>query len=256
MKKIILFVLCTAFIFGDYIAGYQIMKTQNEYQSGELAYSQLQELVHDPELTPSDTLEEPNPSQSDTEPALPSFDFAPLQSINSDVVGWIQIEDCEINYPVVQGTDNSYYLKHLFNQTYNSSGCIFLDYRSSADFSDRNSVIFGHHMKNGTMFSGLDLYKKQAFYEEHPSYQLFTLQSDLTVKIFAGYVANIWDDAWRVSFADEDDFSAWLEERIGKSLIQCDLTPTANDRIVTLSTCSYEFDNARFVLFGVIRNAN
>lgn len=111
-------------------------------------------------------------------------------------------------------------------------------------------------MKNGTMFSGLDLYKKQAFYDEHPIYQLHTLQADLTIEIFAGYVDNLQDDAWRVTFADDADFSAWLEERIEKSLIQCDLTPTGNDRIVTLSTCSYEFDNARFVLLGVICDAN
>lgn len=253
MKKIMCFILCTALLFGAYIAGYQILRTRNEYQSGESVYSELQELVREPDPTPSDALENDNPSQSDTGLVLPSFDFTGLQSINDDVVGWIQIENCGIDYPIVQGEDNDYYLKHLFDKTYNSSGCIFLDYRCSPDFSDRNSVIFGHHMKNGTMFHGLELYKKQAFYDEHPTYLMHTLQANYTIEIFAGYVANLQDDAWRVTFADDADFAAWIDERIEQSMIQCNLTPSYEDRIATLSTCSYEFDNARFVLFGVIR---
>lgn len=256
MKKLIYPLVCTALLFGVCIAGYQIMKARNEYQSGESVYSELQELVRKPDPTPSDTLESTNPSQSDTEPILSSFDFSALQSINEDVVGWMQIEDCGLDYPIAQGSDNAYYLTHLFDKTYNSSGCIFLDYRCNPDFSDRNSVIFGHHMKNGTMFSGLGLYKKQTFYEEHSTYLLHTLQADLTIEIFAGYVANLQDDAWRITFTDDEDFDAWIEKRIKQSVIQCNLTPTDNDRIVTLSTCSYEFDNARFVLFGVIREGN
>lgn len=113
MKKILCFIVCTTLLFGAYFAGYQIIKTRKEYQSGELVYSELQELVRDPETTPSDTLENTNPPQSDTEPVLPSFDFTGLLSINEDTVGWIQIEDCGIDYPIVQGEDNAFYLKHL-----------------------------------------------------------------------------------------------------------------------------------------------
>lgn len=256
MRKIVCVTICAAFFLGAFVAGYQIMKIRNEYQSGESAYSDLQKLVHESDPTPSNTLNNENPSQSDTEPESPSFDFSALLSINEDAVGWIQIEDCGINYPIAQGSDNAYYLKHLFDKTYNSSGCIFLDYRCSPAFSDRNSIVFGHHMKNGTMFSGLELYKNQAFYDEHPTYLLHTLQADLTIEIFAGYVANLQDDAWRVTFTDDEDFSAWLEDRLQQSVIQCGITPSCEDRIVTLSTCSYEFDNARFVLFGVIRTGN
>ena len=89
-------------------------------------------------------------------------------STNPDIVAWIYIEGTKINYPIVQGEDNSYYLKHLFSGEWNGSGCIFLDSRNDASFADRHSIIYGHHMKNGTMFTDLDKYKKQDFFDEHP----------------------------------------------------------------------------------------
>ena len=253
MRKIICFIILVVFALGAFVSGYHILRIKNEYQSGESFYSELKEYVREQDPTPSESLESEKRSQSDTEPKLPSIDFAALQDINNDVIGWIQIDGCGIDYPIVQGNDNFYYLKHLFDNSYNINGCIFLDCRNSSDFIDRNSVIFGHHMQNGTMFSNLDLYKKQAFYDVHPSYLLHTLQADYIVDIFAGYVSNLQNDAWRVTFEDDEDYSSWLDEQMQQSLIQCSVTPSCEDRIVTLSTCSYEFDNARFVLFGVIR---
>ena len=85
-----------------------------------------------------------------------------------------EIEGTKINYPIVQGEENSYYLKHLFSGEWNGSGCIFLDFRNDASFADRHSIIYGHHMKNGTMFTDLDKYKKQEFFDEHPIALLIT----------------------------------------------------------------------------------
>ena len=100
--------------------------------------------------------------------AAESQHVAGLKEINEDCVAWIYIEDTAINYPVVQGSDNSFYLKHLIDGKWNSAGCIFLDFRVDSNISDRHSIIYGHHMKDGTMFSGLTKYKKQDYYEAHP----------------------------------------------------------------------------------------
>lgn len=247
-------ILGAFFALGACKAGYLILKTQDEYHSGETTYEQLQDLVSKPSSDPkTKQLSQSDEIKTDSEKYISGVDFTALQNINSDIVGWLRIEGCEIDYPLVQGTDNGYYLKHLFNRAYNNSGCLFLDYRNAVSFSDSNNVVFGHHMKNGTMFSSLMKYKDQSFYDEYPSFYLFTPQTDYTVEIFAGYVANLQDDAWKIEFEDKNEFGEWLNERINSSMIRCDIQPTTEDTILTLSTCSYEFNNARFVLFGVLR---
>lgn len=250
MKKALYTILVLISAFGVCISGYQIIKIQNEYSSAKNSYEQLQELMRDTKSAQSSEPESNQQNQFDTKGK--NIDFNSLQSINPDVIGWLRFDGCKIDYPVVQGTDNNYYLKHLYDKTYNSSGCLFLDYRNSMTLSDRNSVIFGHHMKNGTMFSDLSRYKEQSFYDAHPTFTLYTPQTNYTVEVFAAYVADLQDDAWKLTFDDESDFSKWLDKRTEKSLIHCGTYPTSVDKILTLSTCSYEFENARFVLFGVL----
>ena len=154
---------------------------------------------------------------------------------------------------MVQGTDNQYYLKRLFNGKWNGSGCIFLDSRNSPDLSDRHSISYGHHMKNGTMFSGLTEYKKQGFYEGHPVVLLMMPEQNVRVEIFAGYVASVQENAWEIALGSDVEFGEWLEEAKERSCFKSEITPAVTDRIVTLSTCSYEFDNARFVLLGIVQ---
>ena len=182
----------------------------------------------------------------------PEVDFAALREINPDIVAWIYIEGTKINYPVVQGEDNSYYLKHLFSGEWNGSSCIFLDFRNDASFADRHSIIYGHHMKNGTMFTDLDKYKKQEFFDEHPVALLITPDKKYKVEFFVGYVAAPQDDAWEIGFT-EAEFEVWLQNAADRSCFTSEIAPNASDRILTLSTCSYEFDDVRFVLAGVLR---
>ena len=112
----------------------------------------------------------------------------------------------DLYYPVVQGRDNQYYLKRLFDGKWNSAGCIFLDSRNEPDFSDGHSIIYGHHMKNGTMFSGLTEYKKQEFYEGHPTILLVTPEQSIRVEIFADYVASVEDNAWEIAMGSDVEF--------------------------------------------------
>lgn len=233
-------------------AAHRIYQEHSEYREGADSYSVLEAYIKEPQTEPMP--EESKPEQdemSENAIAWPVVDFAALESINSDCVAWIRIDGTEIDYPVVQGHDNSFYLKHLFGGKWNGAGCIFLDSRVNPDLSDRHSVLYGHHMKNGTMFSDIAKYKDQTFYENHTTGMILTPTENYRIKFFAGYVAGADDEtAWKVTFATEDEYVDWLNETVGRSWFNSEVIPTAEDRVITLSTCSYEFNNARFVLIG------
>jgi len=116
-----------------------------------------------------------------------------------------------------------------------------------------NTVIYGHRMKNGTMFAALGNYQEQVYYDAHPVFLLVTPEGRYVVELFSGYVADTAESAWMLDFSDEQAYLAWLEEVGEKSAFSSKVSPRAEDRVVTLSTCSYEFENARFVLHGVLR---
>lgn len=257
MKKKRLYAILILFFAGIFAIGvFQVYRQLREYEEGDASYTDIEQYVSIEEEPEDDSDEQESESQSgesESDVSWPAVDFAALSEINPDIVAWIYIEGTEINYPVVQGSDNQYYLKHLFNGKWNSSGCIFLDSRNTPDFSDRHSIIYGHHMKNGTMFSGLTEYKKQEFYDAHPTVLLLTPEKNIRIEIFAGYVASVSDKAWEIALGSDKEFGDWLEAAEERSYFESEVTFAVTDRIVTLSTCSYEFDNARFVLLGVIR---
>lgn len=255
-KKIVLTILILIFLFTAAFAGIQVIREYRESKESADVYTDLEKFVDIPEVPVETEINQTDPSESGETQAPnndPTIDFDALLSINSDCVGWIHIPDTGISYPVVQGSDNSHYLKHLFNGEWNSSGSIFLDCRVDASLSDRHSIIYGHHMKNGTMFSGLTKYKEQQYYEEHPTGLFITPECTYKIEFFAGYVAGVDEDAWKVGFQADEDFEAWIEETKRKSWIESPLSPAVTDRVLTLSTCSYEFDNARFVLLGILK---
>lgn len=259
MRKIICIILTLLLALSATFAGYQIFREYSERQESADTYTNLENLISFPEVLPEEEPDETNLSESgETEPAPvgPTIDFAGLKGINKDCVAWIYIEDTAINYPVVQGTDNSYYLKHLIDGKWNSAGCIFLDSRVDSDISDRHSIIYGHHMKDGTMFSGLTKYKKQDYYESHPEGLLITPEQTYRIEFFAGYVASVDDPSWKVWFESDAAYETWINEAKNRSWFTSTHSPAVTDRVLTLSTCSYEFDNARYVLHGIIRQGN
>lgn len=155
-----------------------------------------------------------------------------------------------MDYPVVQGKDNDHYLGRLFTGERNKLGSIFLDYRNNSDFSDKNTVIYGHNMKDGSMFSSLTKYKDQSYYDEFPATLLYTPDGDITVEWFAGGTVDGDYESIRFDFKDDRDFESYVQSLRSKSTFVSDTAVTAEDRIVTLCTCSYEFDNARYALYG------
>ena len=222
----------------------------SEYRQGAEIYEKMAEYA---EHTEDATVHTDGAADGAEEPKQPVIAFDAIKQVNPDCVAWIRIEDTEINYPVLQGNDNSYYLRRLIDGTWNICGSIFLDYRVNADMTDRHTVIYGHNMRNSGMFTDLMKYKKQDFYDSHSVGYLFTPLGNFRAEFFAGYVAAADSNAWQTEFESDAEFEAWVQNAVEKSTFKSGITPSANDRILTLSTCSYEFSNARYVLLGILR---
>lgn len=183
----------------------------------------------------------------------PQVNFEELKTINSNLAGWIYAPGTTINYPVAQGNDNSYYLTHMFDGKKNKCGSIFMDCLNARDFSNTNSILHGHNMKNGSMFADLSKYSAPAYYETHPVMWLVTPEKTYRVEIFTGFVADNEGDVWKIEFANTEAYGEWLDNMKASSVFQSDVTPGTDDKILTLATCSYEYETARFVVMGVLR---
>ena len=183
---------------------------------------------------------------------LPTVDFDSLREINPNIVGWIILEGTQINYPVVHGDTNYQYLHHLFDGTFNPSGSIFVDAYNAPGFREPNTIIYGHHMNDGQMFAALEFYRSQQFFDENPYVFLLTPERDYVIKVFSGFVAdpNQSTVSWRYRFRDEDDVAEWLDYTRGRSEVVSNLEVLPSHRFVTLSTCNFDFWDARYVVVG------
>lgn len=182
---------------------------------------------------------------------LLSVDFDTLQSVNPDIQAWLYMSGSSIHYPVLQAEDNSTYLYRLADGSANAHGSLFIDCRNAGDFSDWNTLIYGHNMKDGSMFGGLKKYRKQAYYDVHPEMTLFTPEKTYRMEIFAAVTTDVSAAVYRVPAAREerDELVQWAQRN---SEIECDVSIGTEDRIVTLSTCTGG-DDDRFVVLAVLR---
>ena len=255
MKKRVLFFrfLAALCALGLVLSASLFLRQWQEYRAGEASYQALAQAVVSPPPSPSVSPEQtgPAPQEDPEQPRIPlQVDFQALLDINPQAVGWLYCPDTVISYPVAQGENNSYYLTHLFDGTPNSAGSLFLD-SGCEGLEGKNSVIYGHYMKNGTLFGTLEEYQAQDYYQAHPLMYLLTPQGTLTIRLFSAYIAGPEDGAWQLTFSSEEDYGTWLEERKALSLFDSSVTPTPSDRVITLSTCAYTFPNARFICHGL-----
>ena len=167
-----------------------------------------------------------------------------------DYRGWIKIDNTNINYPIVQGKDNSFYLDKDINKNYLSSGSIFMNYLNNG-FNDENTILFGHHMRNKTMFAQLKKYKEKEFFYGNNDIVIEVENGKvLKYKVFSAYVTDAKDNYIKTNFDDKAQYKEFLEDIKNKSLYKSDIDVNENDKIITLSTCSYEFNDARMVVHG------
>jgi len=181
------------------------------------------------------------------------IDFEALQSINDDAVAWLYCPDTVIDYPVMRAADYDRYLYRLPDGTYNVNGSLFIDYNNAPDFSDRLTVIYGHHMQSKAMFGSLVGYKSQRYFDEFPYLYLYTEQGNYRIDLIYGCV--IAAGQWRErAFMYSENVDSLLAYAAHNTTFASDVVCMPDDRIVVLSTCSYEFNDARYVVIGVLRS--
>lgn len=194
-----------------------------------------------------------NASEANPADAAPiTVDFATLQSINEDVVGWIYCEGTTINYPVLQGEDNEFYLDHMYDKTVNRAGSIFIEANNRKNFDDSNTIIYGHHMKNGAMFATLNKWSEQEYYEKHPIFWLLTPKRNYQIVLFSSYRTAVDSDTYTIYQGTSREFEDYLQAVSTNSDFSANVELDANRKFVVLSTCEYTFENARYVLHGML----
>lgn len=189
---------------------------------------------------------------------LPTVEYDDARALNPDVVGWISIPGTSIDYPVVRCDDNEYYLGRNVEKQKSRYGSIFMDFRNADPEQQKHIILYGHNMKNGTMFHDLMNYKQKDFFDEYK--YIYFLWGD-TQTVWEIYLATIIPstDGFTINyiatrFADDNNFASYMAEMIAyaktmsPSNIDDSVTISATDQVLTLSTCTYEYDNSRFAV--------
>lgn len=257
--------------------GYQLFSIYAEYHEGMEEYDSIQELaVKKPaqivtqEPEPSEAVEptvtaepaettaplegetiEPTPDKNKlqeggevvvTDPVSylpPEIDFSVLKGINQDIIGWIDMGVLGISYPIVKGVDNNQYLRTTFENKKNSAGSIFIDYHNSGDFSDCNTIVYGHNMRNGSMFGKLKNIRKKSMYAKCRYFWICTPEGNYQYEVFAAYETKVDSDTYTLFSQPDESFKDYLQTMRERSELNTGKIPLVEgDKIVTLSTCT------------------
>lgn len=229
---------------------WQSHRTESTYE--ELSKLKEKPVINqsvEPDIGPLFTLDE------ETEPREVLDEYKNLLILNKKLIGWVKIDDTNIDYPVVQTTDNEYYLKHNLNQEYDKNGTIFLDKDCDVLKPSTNFIIYGHHMKSGKMFGKLDLYQKEDYYREHPLIQFDTIYEKGTWQVMYVFRSRVYSEDvitfkyyQFIDAGSETEFDSYMKEMAAMSLYDTGVTAEYGDQLLTLSTCDYQEPNGRFVV--------
>lgn len=243
MKKTvskILYILCLSVLL---VSGYHLLVLFLEYHAGTAHYEQAAK----------DYVRETGPETAETaassgeDPCPLEVNFKALQAANPDVEGWIFSPDTPINYPVLKGETNDTYLHTLPNGEHNASGSIFMDFRCTGRNDELVTILYGHHMKNGSMFASITRYRDQDYYDAHPFLWYLTPDGSRRLTVLAGFVEKADADVYAL-FEERAQLDAFLTEAAERSDFRPAAAPQDTDRIFLLSTCSYEYEDARYIL--------
>lgn len=270
--SVLIVIIVLALLYQGYVIGsyyYDLWKSsQVSNIAQELFFKELEGLIYEPpEDADSAGTEIPYPSGA-LESEAPADTAKPEQSDpvedkiklskgidalkeefgNSDITAYLYIKGTRINNTVVQGEDDSFYLTHDLYKRQNVNGTLFLDSSNSRDFTDRNNVIYGHNMRNGTMFHDLRYYRQKSYYDGHKYITLITETDAITWEIFSAYESTTDFNYLQTKFTDDIEFESYLEAVTEKSLYATGVSVTMDDTILTLSTCANTGDDMRFVV--------
>ena len=248
--------LCAAMLFTQVFcyAAYNLYHIYTEYKKGSDEYNAIAQMAVTERDPDQDSTSESEEAAGPDGPALKApldIDFDSLRSINTDVIGWIYVEALDgVSYPVVKGTDNDQYLHMTYEKNYNFAGTIFIDYENKADFSDCNTLVYGHNMKNGSMFKDVNRYKDEAYFKEHQFFTIYTPEREIRLKSVAAYYGEAKPIVRKTRFKSQESFDAFVKEMLSPCAYAEPVQYPART-LYTLVTCSYEINDARTFLFAV-----
>lgn len=230
--------LAVIFLAAALFCGTMLIMTQQQYSEAGGYYSKISS-----DISPANR---EKPSKQSV-----SISEEELLRIGEDIVGWISFPDTQIDYPVAQCDNNSYYCYHLPDGSYNVGGTIFMDCAKSSDLTSRNTVLYGHHMKNGSMFQNITYYKDSSFFDSHKTAYYYTPQGDYEIQLAYGFVISSYQ--WNSEdYVKDENVSKLLEYAKENTTFESGVEIGKSDRIMTFSTCSYEFDGANYMIIGKV----
>jgi sortase B len=260
---LILIIAIAVFCF----AAYKLAVIFMEYKAGTDEYKAIAELAVTPNTPDENKDDEDTNDEEDKEdketvdmepveftPQAPiTVDFDALRAVNEDVIGWLYVEALSdtINYPIVHGKDNEEYLHMTYQRNYNFAGTIFIDCENSTDFNDCNTLVYGHNMKNGSMFGQLKKFvRDETTYKDSKYFWILTPEKNYRYEIIAAYTTGVNSSTYTLFREPGEEFEEYLQTILSRSEIETNDEPmTQDDRIVTLSTCTGD-SSTRFVVQG------
>lgn len=225
------------------LAGWKLYQIYNGYYLGAEEYGKLEKYIEQPI------------KKEESNNGFPNFtiDFEKLSQVNGDLIAWIYMKAADINYPVVQTSDNDFYLYHTFEQHVNSVGCIFMDCNGDKQFQDYNTFLYGHNMKNGSMFGTLKkLRNEPEQYEEDPYFYIYTEKGVGKYFIYSYYITEPDSEQYN-EVTTKKEYASYIEKARKHSEISINQDISEDKNTVTLSTCSSTGDNPKcMLLHGIL----
>jgi sortase B len=243
ISNIVLVLAVGVFLF----SGYKLYTIFSEYHKGDKEYETIMD-----EVITKDSSEKKEENKTEEKEAF-KVDFEKLQSINKEIVGWIRFDNPEkISYPIVQGKDNDKYLKKTVEGKTNGAGSIFMDAYNRADFLDKNTFIYGHNMKNGSMFGLLRKYKSFDFYKENPYFYIYTPDGrEVKYQVYAVCIVEDTSESYNKFYENDDAYLKYLQYIKSIARYDTGVKVTAQTQLVSLSTCTNVTETQRLLVHGV-----
>ncbi|KAL1110006.1 hypothetical protein AAG570_014012 [Ranatra chinensis] len=205
-------------------------------------YKSLESYVYEPENQKQGNKDKKAKKTKPDEEEDLVVDFNSLKKINPEIVGWLTCKGTPISYPVVHTNNNDFYLDHLFNKKKNPSGCLFVDANNSYGWVDKNTIIYGHNMLDGSMFSTLERYNSSGYYQQYPEFELLTPEKNYKIEVFSGYYVPADGAAWNMYFPTDESFESWVSDSKAQSAFSSNVTLAPADQVITFSTCLNSLD--------------
>lgn len=238
------------------VSSVMVIKQIYQYKAGQKIYQDAQNLAGLGNMNQAGEDEESRIKKMDllaeiNDENLDNLDIGALREVNKDVIGWITIPGTPVSYPLLDGDDNSYYLNRTWDKKWNTMGSIFLEAECSSKFSEFNTIIYGHNMRNTTMFSSLKKYLKEDFWKEAPYVYIVTQNGVRRYDIFAACEVSVKGHAFWIDIEDDELKEKFISSALDMSVIETGIVPDIEDKIITLSTCTGNGYEKRMVVQAV-----